>query len=59
MERFRELYRFVKPYRGLLGVSIIFHMCSTGLGLLMPLVLKVIIDKEVAPPVEKPVEVFI
>ena len=45
MERFRELYRFVKPYRGLLGVSIIFHMCSTGLGLLMPLVLKVIIDK--------------
>jgi subfamily B ATP-binding cassette protein MsbA len=41
----RELYCFVKPYRTLLLVSMIFHMCCTCLGLLMPLVLKIVIDK--------------
>ena len=45
MVRYKELYRFVKPYRGLIAVCIVFHMCSTCLGLLMPWVLKIIIDK--------------
>jgi len=45
MERFKELYRFVRPYRSLLAICIVFHICSTGLGLLMPLALKIIIDK--------------
>ncbi len=45
MDRFKELYKFMKPYRGLLAICIVFHMCSTGLGLLMPWVLKIIIDK--------------
>ncbi len=43
--KFKELYRFVKPYRSLLGVAVIFHVICTCLGLLMPLVLKIIIDK--------------
>ncbi len=45
MVRYKELYRFVKPYRGLIAVCIVFHMCSTCLGLLMPWVMKIIIDK--------------
>ncbi len=45
MDKFKELYQFIKPYRSLLAVCIIFHMGCTGLGLLMPWVLKVIIDK--------------
>ncbi len=45
MVRYKELYRFVKPYRGLIAVCIVFHMCSTGLGLIMPWVMKIIIDK--------------
>ena len=45
MVRYKELYRFVKPYRGLIAVCVVFHMCSTGLGLLMPWVMKIIIDK--------------
>lgn len=45
MDKFKDFYRFVKPYRGLIFVCVIFHMCSTGLGLLMPWVLKIIIDK--------------
>ena len=43
--KFKELYRFVKPYQTLLGVAVVFHIVCTCLGLLMPLVLKVIIDK--------------
>ena len=43
--RFKQLYQFILPYREMLGVSIIFHILCTCLGLLMPLVLKIIIDK--------------
>ena len=43
--RFRQLYRFILPYREMIGVSMIFHVLCTCLGLLMPLVLKIIIDK--------------
>ena len=43
--KFKELYRFVKPYRTLLGIAVVFHVICTCLGLLMPLVLKIIIDK--------------
>jgi subfamily B ATP-binding cassette protein MsbA len=45
LSRFKQLYQFILPYREMLGVSIIFHILCTCLGLLMPLVLKVIIDK--------------
>ncbi len=45
MERFKYLYRFVKPYRALLATCMVFHIASTCLGLLMPWVLKIIIDK--------------
>ena len=45
MESFKEFFCFIKPYRGLIAVCVIFHMCCTGLGLLMPWVLKIIIDK--------------
>ncbi len=45
MDNFKNLYRFVKPYRGLLGISVIFHVLTTCLALLMPWVLKIIIDK--------------
>ncbi len=43
--KFRDLYRFVKPYRTMLGISAVFHVVCTGLGLLMPLVLKIVIDR--------------
>ncbi len=43
--RFNNFYRFVKPYRGLIAASILFHMICTGMGLLMPWLLKVIIDR--------------
>jgi len=43
--RFSNFYRFVKPYRGLIAASILFHMICTGMGLLMPWLLKVIIDR--------------
>ena len=45
LAHFKKLYQFVKPYQGMLNVCIVFHICSTCLGLLMPLVLKIIIDK--------------
>jgi len=45
MDRFKHLYRFMRPYRGLLAACMVFHMCSTVLGLLMPWVLKIIIDR--------------
>ena len=44
-QRFKELYRFVKPYQTLLSVAVVFHVICTCLGLLMPLVLKIVIDK--------------
>ena len=43
--KFKELYRFVKPYQTMLTVAAVFHVICTCLGLLMPLVLKIIIDK--------------
>lgn len=45
LTHFKQLYQFVKPYKSMLNVCIVFHVCSTCLGLLMPLVLKIIIDK--------------
>ncbi|MDR0931454.1 MAG: ABC transporter ATP-binding protein/permease [Victivallales bacterium] len=43
--RFKELYRFIKPYQTILGVAAVFHSVCTVLALLMPLMLKVVIDK--------------
>ncbi len=45
MIQYKELYSFVTPYRGLIAVCIVFHICSTCLGLLMPWFIKIIIDK--------------
>ncbi|OGV48720.1 MAG: hypothetical protein A2X49_03845 [Lentisphaerae bacterium GWF2_52_8] len=41
----REVYPFVRPYRGLIAASVISLIAFTALGLVMPWFLKVIIDR--------------